>query len=292
MAGPESSRTETHTTGIGPTETGLTIVSWNVEGLSARFAELGRLVERFAMPSVVCLQEVRIRPRDLAEVAALRSALPGYDCHVSLCRDARNGTFRGGRTYGVATYVRSSLGATQRLLDWDLEGRAVASVLPDLAIVNVYGVNGTAKPYFDHTLGRIEGDRHAFKRRFNQQLAEECRELGKPLVLIGDWNISRTALDTWPRLRTESPHALARKELNERFIPALDLVDVFRELHPDARKYTWFNPRSRRLDAARVDYALVSRSLRDRVIAADIEEDAREPSDHAPIWLQLRGNAA
>jgi exodeoxyribonuclease III len=269
-------------------ETGLTVVSWNIDGLSARIAHLGQLVERFAVPDVICLQEVRIRPRDAGEVAALRSALAGYDCHVSLCRDPRNGAFRGGRTYGVATYVRSSQGATERPFDWDLEGRAVASVLADLAIVNVYGVNGTAKPYFDHALGRVHGDRHAFKRRFNQRLAQECRQLGKPLVMIGDWNISRTAADTWPRLRSEGPHALARQEFNDHFIPALDLVDVYRELHPDVRKYTWFNPRAQQLDAARVDYALISRSLWGRVVAADIEEHARAPSDHAPIWLTLR----
>src|SRR5688572_19179221 len=109
-------------------ETRLTIVSWNVDGLSARSAELARLVARLA-PSVICLQEVRIRARDEAEVAALRCALAGYDCHVSLCRDSRNATFRGGRTYGVATFVRTSLRATERPFDWDLEGRAVATTL-------------------------------------------------------------------------------------------------------------------------------------------------------------------
>jgi exodeoxyribonuclease III len=266
----------------------LTLVSWNIEGIPRRIAELRRLAERFERPAVICVQEAQIRPSDAGAITLMRTALADYDCHASLCRDLRNVTFRGGRAYGVATYVHTSLRASERRFDWDLEGRAVASILSDLAIVNVYGVNGTSKPYFDHALRRMDSDRHAYKRRFNRQLAEECRQLGRPLVLIGDWNITRTAADTWPRLRTETPHALARAELNERFIPELDLIDVFRELHPDERKYTWFNPRSRSLDAARVDYALISRALADRVVAADIEEDARRPSDHAPIWLTLR----
>ena len=48
------------------------------------------------------------------------------------------------------------------------------------------------------------------------------------------------------------------------------------------------NPRSRRLDAARVDYALVARDL--AVDAADIDEARahRFGSDHAPLWLTLR----
>ena len=109
--------------------------------------------------------------------------------------------------------------------------------------------------------------------------------------MIGDWNVSRTRLDTWPRLRTEEPHATARAAFNDRFIPALGLIDVFRALHPEERKYTWFNPRARagRLDAARVDFALVSHSLAPYVAEADIDDspEARDGSDHAPLWITL-----
>jgi len=71
-----------------------------------------------------------------------------------------------------------------------------------------------------------------------------------------------------------------------RFVmPSLDLVDVYRELHPEARAYTWF-ARKRTLDAARVDYFLISRSLLPRVVEAEILED-RRGSDHAPITLRL-----
>ena len=54
------------------------------------------------------------------------------------------------------------------------------------------------------------------------------------------------------------------------------------------RKYTWFDrvaARYRRLDAARVDFALVSRSLRDDIASIDISEDQvfALGSDHAPV---------
>jgi len=57
-----------------------------------------------------------------------------------------------------------------------------------------------------------------------------------------------------------------------------------------AKKYTWFNRHARGLDAARVDFALVSRALLDRMIEADVDErvEARLASDHAPLWLTLR----
>ena len=42
-------------------------------------------------------------------------------------------------------------------------------------------------------------------------------------------------------------------------------VDVWRERHPNEPGYTWFNRRGRALDAARVDYILVSEDLVPRV---------------------------
>jgi exodeoxyribonuclease-3 len=184
----------------------------------------------------------------------------------------------------VATYVREELAPISfRGLPWDREGRVVVTELEaiGLAIVNVYAVNGTDKRYWDHDLGAFDGDRHAFKRRFNTRLLEDAQKLvarGLSLVLVGDWNIARSKLDTFPRLRTEEPHVLARKEFNETFIPTLEVVDAFRHLHPTARKYTWFNRNARgRLDAARVDFALVSKALVATLASADILEDPARP---------------
>jgi exodeoxyribonuclease III len=273
------------------------ILSWNVENL-ARYVEAGVLsgfVEAMGSPDVVCLQELRVRPADAELISSMTSALPGYACHYALANDPKNVTFRGGRLYGVATWVRSGLGvATGRTLSWDREGRLVIVELPAMrvAIVNVYAVNGTNKPYWDHEVGRIEGDRHMWKRRFIERLGQECvamKSRGLELVLVGDWNVSRTAMDTYPRLRTEEPHATARAAFNDVFMPMLDVVDVFRELHPMERKYTFFNRRARagRLDAARVDFALIARRLLPRVVEAEIDErvEARLGSDHAPIWV-------
>ena len=275
------------------------LFSWNIENLPRFLApatgtpSLRQIVDAWGAPEVVCLQETRIRPRDTELVRAMNGALPGYACHYALCDDPRNVTYRGGRAYGVVTYVKRAFAPSRgRTLPWDREGRVVVVEIAKkkLAIVNVYAVNGTSKPYYDHELERVRGDRHAFKRRVNQLIMREAQVLaarGRRLVLVGDWNISRYAIDTHPRLRTEEPHARARRELNDEIIPALDVVDAFRALHPDARKYTWFNNHARRLDAARVDYALVSRSL--DVRAADIDETRahRFGSDHAPLWIEL-----
>jgi exodeoxyribonuclease III len=278
----------------------VTLFSWNIENLPRFLApvagtpSLRQIVTAWGAPAIVCLQETRIRPQDGELIRAMERALPGYACHYALCDDPRNVIYRGGRAYGVATWIKKRWAASRvRTPSWDREGRVVISEVPSkkLAIVNLYAVNGTSKPYFDHELGRAHGDRHDFKRRVNRRIADEARALaerGSGVVLVGDWNISRTALDTHPRLRSEEPHASARRELNDEIIPALDVVDAFRALHPAEKKYTWFNKWARRLDAARVDYALVSRAL--EVEAADIDQERahRFGSDHAPLWVRLR----
>jgi exodeoxyribonuclease III len=293
----------------------LRFISWNVENLAPALglaaprrrrspvappAHLQEIVPQLGMPDVLCLQEVRIRPGDASHVAAMQAALPDYDFHHALCSDAQNGRFRGGRAYGVATYVHKRLLAEPLPRPrWDREGRVLALVLPraSLVVVNVYAVNGTDRPHFDHELGRHADDRHAYKRRFQAELIPYVRGLHPQgrLVLLGDWNVSRSALDTWPRLRSELPHALARAMFNETLMPALDVVDAFRELHPEQRSYTWFNRLAPAgvLDAARVDFALVSRSLLGHVRGARIFDEAtqRFHSDHAPVELVLEVDA-
>lgn len=260
------------------------LVSWNCENVTRCLAELPAIAAQLGAPDILCLQELRIRAADDALVAALKAALPGYRCHASLPRDARNVTFRGGRMYGVATFARGRWRA--EVPAWDREGRVVVVRRGAMSIVNVYAVNGTAKPYYDAS-GIASGDRHAFKRHFQSRVLDLGRALRRHggVILAGDWNVSRTAQDTHPRLRTEGPHAQARAELDARMRED-GFVDVWRERHPEARAYTWFNARSRSLDAARVDYVLVSEDLVPRVRDAAIM--ARMPwSDHAPVSVQL-----
>jgi exodeoxyribonuclease III len=261
------------------------IVSWNLEHAQRCVAALPDIVATLGSPEVLCVQELSVRAQDSAAITALRDALPGYRMHVSLARDPRNVTFRGGRMYGVATFVRGRWRG--EVPAWDLEGRVVVVRRQGLAIVNVYAVNGTAKPYYD-VAGRVAGDRHEWKRRFQAHVMDLGRDLRREggVVMAGDWNVSRSAIDTYPRLRTEGPHARARAELNDR-LRADGFVDIWRELHPDMRAYTWFNRRARGLDAARVDYVLVSEDLVPRVSAAEILEPLPW-SDHAPVRVELR----
>jgi exodeoxyribonuclease-3 len=268
------------------------LVSWNIENLApwlgpaprhdlhARVAELGE-------PDILMLQEIKLRPRDAELVAQMRDALPGYECHAALCDDPRNVTYRGGRAYGVATFIKRELGnVAAQTPAWDREGRVLVTVVAGLALVNLYAVNGTSKPYLDPDTGEPRGDRHAYKRRLQDQvfaLAEQLREFGG-VIVAGDWNVTRTVLDTHPRLRTEEPHATVRAQLTAH-LERTGFVDAWRSLHPGDKGYTWY-AKKYSLDAARVDYILVSPDLVPRLHAATIEPRPKR-NDHAAIAIEL-----
>src|SRR5207253_1607798 len=132
---------------------------------------------------------------------------------------------------------------------------------------------GTSRPWWNPETGKLAGDRHAFKRALQRLVLDEASALGESVVVIGDFNVSRSKLDVYPRLRTEEPHAQARRELNAR-LEELGFVDAFRALHPTEKKFTWFARGAAahgRVDGARVDYALVSAALAKRVTEADID---------------------
>jgi len=63
------------------------------------------------------------------------------------------------------------------------------------------------------------------------------------------------------------------------------------ERRPTDRAYTRFNRRARTLDAARVDYVLVSDDIASRVRAADIL-GLLQWSDHAPVRVEVNADGS
>jgi exodeoxyribonuclease-3 len=75
----------------------------------------------------------------------------------------------------------------------------------------------------------------------------------------------------------------------DRFLEA-GFVDIFRELHPEPGRYTWWDMKSAsrvRNVGWRIDYFYVSRSLRSRVRDASILPEVLG-SDHCPVTLELK----
>lgn len=199
-----------------------------------------------------------------------------------------------------------------------------------LALLNIYAVNGTAAPYRSPTTGLVIGTRHDHKRAFHSRLRDECLMLearGFDVVIAGDLNVARGPLDGHPNLRVwPRVHCGNRRDFEGKFFGrggvggvrergedgygdgnlggdgvegdenkgerCLDLVDVWRAMHGDERKYTYY-PRTREWGSScdRVDMALVSRRLWEagRVKKTEILDTPQERglSDHVPLWVEI-----
>ena len=100
-------------------------------------------------------------------------------------------------------------------------------------------------------------------------------------IYAGDWNIVQNPeLDTRGYQNVNNPRA--RQELISK-INELDLIDVFRNLNPTAKQFTWKQWGNSKF--ARLDYFFVSNSLLPFVKKVEILSKCY--SDHNPICLEL-----
>ena len=270
------------------------------------------------------LQEVKISHKDKTTQDAVRAAInagsslkdngPKYDAHFTLPIDAHNarGPRGSGKVYGVCSILRRDLHPTVtvhvRIVDWDNEGRVSVVELTSgeekLAVFNIYAVNGTDNPYRDPASGRVAGTRHDRKRKFHAELAQECNKLeeqGWNVLIGGDINIAPDARDGWPNLRTfPQAHVQNRVDFHEKFLVhkkeerkvGLRGVDVWREMHEDERRYTYY-ARGRKWGTScdRVDFFVAGRKAWEGGLIKGCgildSEAERGPSDHVPIWVDV-----
>jgi exodeoxyribonuclease-3 len=246
------------------------ILSWNVNGLRSCMDKGLLDVIASAHYSVVLLQETRSRriPGSLGPPswhAFLNPAdRPGYSGVLSLTRRPPLSV-----THGIG----------ERSLD--REGRVTTLEFPGLFIMNAYFVN--ARP----DLSRL-GDKIAFDRALQQRVQLLSRT--KPVVLCGDLNVAHEDRDlARPRAnRGRAGFTMEERRWFSDFL-ASGFLDTFRLFTAAGGHYTWWSYRSNARERNigwRVDYCLVSRSLRRRVRRASIL-DGVTGSDHAPVTLDL-----
>lgn len=244
-------------------------LSWNVNGLRAC---LGKgFLEYFesADADAFCLQETKMQPEQ-AELA-----LPGYEQYWNSAeKKGYSGTAVFTRIHPLS--VRYGIGVPGH----DGEGRCIALEFPDHYLVTVYTPNS------QRGLTRLDY-RMGWEDAFRAYLAELDRD--KPVVVCGDMNVARTAIDLKNAKSNEgnagyTPEERAKMEE----LLGSGFADSFRLLHPDARDaYTWWSYmfHAREHNAGwRIDYFLVSARLSGRVRESNIHPEVMG-SDHCPVEL-------
>lgn len=249
------------------------VITWNVNGIRARQAQVQELLET-EQPDVVCIQEVKAAPAQVPEL------LVNPDDYWSY--------WHGGGGYsGVALLVRRTFAPEPPQFwhpEFDFEHRIVVADVQragganpgTVRLVSVYVPNG----------GKDYEAKVRFFTALDQWLGETITSV-PALVLCGDINIAREERDVHPKER--KPNQIGtRPEERALFAQVLSrgLVDVGRAVDPEnADLFTWWAPwrslRQRNI-GWRIDYVLATSNLAPAVTGC-VSRREFGTSDHAPV---------
>jgi exodeoxyribonuclease-3 len=250
------------------------ITTWNVNGLRAIIKKGFFDWVQTTSPDVLCLQEVKARPEQLAEG---ERNVDGYEI-------LWNPAERPGYS-GVATWLRRAARDVEfGLADprFDPEGRVIRTRHDGFWLYNVYFPSGQRGQ-----------DRVGYKLDFYARLLETCDELhatGENIVITGDFNTAHRPIDLHNPNGNKKTSGFLPEERAwvDRYL-AHGFVDVYRHLYPEQVQYTWWtylsNARQRNV-GWRLDYFLVSEALMPQVRDVIIHDDV-PGSDHCPVSLLI-----
>jgi len=251
------------------------IISLNLNGIrSAINKGLFNWLEE-ENPDLFCVQETKAQPEQI-DTFTLQSLGYGYSVIHSALKKGYS---------GVAIFSKQkpdyyAIGTGRP--DFDREGRVVRADFGDVTVVCVYIPSGTTGE-----------ERQAVKMEFLEVFTGYLLELRKErpnLVICGDYNICHKPIDiNHPERHTNVSGFLPEeREWFDRFID-LGFVDSFREFNREPNQYSWWSFRagSRERNVGwRIDYHIVTESLKNRLKQAAIRQDVVF-SDHAPVFVEL-----
>ena len=246
------------------------LVSWNVNGLRAvvgkGFAEIFSDFDA----DCFCLQETKLK------AGQIDLEFPGYESYWDYAdKPGYAGTAIYTRYHPLS--VRTGIGIDEH----DHEGRAVTLEFGDFFLVNTYVPNS------QNELKRLD-----YRMRWEDDFRAYLKQLEKtkPVVVCGDMNVAHEEID----LKNPSTNHFSagfsdeeRGKMSE--LLASGFIDSWRFQHPQEVKYSWWSYRMaarQRNVGWRIDYFLVSESLRDRIVSTEIH-DQIQGSDHCPVELVL-----
>jgi exodeoxyribonuclease-3 len=252
------------------------VATWNVNSLGVRQPHLAEWLKA-RLPDVVALQETKLEDARFpdTDLAGL-----GY-----------RSVFAGQKTYnGVAILSRTPASDVQVGIGGfeDEQRRVISATVDGVRIVNVYVVNGQS----------VGSEKYAYKLRWLAALRDWLQgELAThpKLVLLGDFNIAPDDRDVHDPALWNDVHILTSTAERAALRGLLDLGlhDSHRLHHDDAGQFSWWDYRAagfRRNLGLRIDLALVSDALRERVSGSAIDREPRtweRPSDHTPVSVTL-----
>ena len=249
------------------------IISYNLNGIRAALKKnLINWIESVS-PDILCFQEIK----------AMKDQIPtevfenlGYHHHwFSAKKKGYSGvailTKRKPKNITYGTGINHI----------DEEGRVIRVDYNKFSVISLYLPSGTNIQRLSH--------KFKFMDDFQNHISELKKNLNN-IIICGDYNICHKPIDIHDPIRNKNVSGFLPEErlwldnfINNGFI------DSFRKFCNEKDKYTWWSYRanSRANNKGwRIDYILVSNSLDNKLINANIFSDTYQ-SDHCPIGIDL-----
>lgn len=262
------------------------LYSWNVNGIRAvlRKGDLEKFLKKHD-PDVLCLQETKAN-KDQVEV--------DFEQYEEYWNSAEKKGYSGTAIFSKTKPIhvfndllpeamkgKNLVDAENR--DARTEGRVVTAEYDNFYLVTVYTPNAK------DSLERLDLRYKAWDPAFLKHC--QILEKKKPIIFCGDLNVAHTELDLARPKPNEGKKGFTKEEREgfQHFIDA-GFVDTLRIFQPDTPGlYTWWShwggARANNV-GWRIDYFLVSESIKGNVKSASIHPDVMG-SDHCPVSIEI-----
>uniref|UniRef100_A0A9L0SJG8 RNA-directed DNA polymerase n=1 Tax=Equus caballus TaxID=9796 RepID=A0A9L0SJG8_HORSE len=202
-------------------------------------------------PTICCLQETHLRPKDKH-----RLRVKGW--RTILQANSKE------KEAGVAILILDKVDFKIRQVKRDTEGQYIMIKgtfhQEEITLINIYALN-TGAP------------------RFIKQLLTDLKEdVKNNTIIVGDLNTPLTSMDRSSRQKINKEIV----ELNEK-LKQLDLIDIYRSLHPEGAEYTFFS--SAHGTFSRIDHMLGNKASLYKFKKIEIITSIF--SDHNAIRLEI-----
>ena len=243
------------------------LISWNVNGLRAcsqkGFYEFFDKVNA----DIFCVQETKMQE------GQMELSKDGYQFYMN---SADKKGYSGTLIYTKEKPLNVVYGINDKYND---EGRVITLEFNKFYLVNAYVPNA------QDGLKRIN-----YRMIFEEDLRIYLNLLNKPVIYCGDLNVAHNPIDLKNPKANEQNAGYSIQE-RTKFSELLQsgFIDTFRYLYPTKVEYSWWSYRfnARANNAGwRIDYFIVSDSLKNNVIDSKIHTDIYG-SDHCPVELEI-----
>ncbi len=254
------------------------VASFNINGIKARLPRLLEWLQE-TRPSVACLQEIKCQdenfPAEEFEKIGYKAIWHGQKGFngVAILADGQE-----------PVEIKRGLEGDPE----DGQSRYLEADVFGMRVVCIYLPNGNPQPgpKFDYKLQWMD--------RLRQRMADIANE-EKPALVIGDYNVVPEDKDIWSP-KAMSDDALMQPESRDAFARLLNdgWTDALGTHNPRGGVWTYWDYQAgawQRDHGFRIDHALLSPELADRLTACGVDKSHRgrdKASDHAPVWVQLR----